>query len=299
MTLGEKRALWSPEGLAEIRRAIGATVLRTPRTDGGAIPMHERIREQRMLLSGSLWWIPASQSTQLVADAAAAPDGFVLDEVIPDRTGLMAIDGFGVPHDFGGRRMRAAMPQRPTIDAYMWLREPGRAQYAVVAYSRLVGVDRHRLGRASWGKCPLVVLDTFWFPVGQRFDSVASEDGTVTPWQLLYAVFTATADPLYVEHVRTPATGTARAPRPGRPEDDVRIIRVPRRVYVDPGTGSSAQRAEPGYRWKVREHPVTVWCGKGRAEKRVVMRREHVRGPANKPLREDAAVHVLSRPAPT
>ncbi len=288
---------FSPRGLPLLREQMAAGAATRQRWAKDVMSDGQRRACAAACRSASLWWIPNSEKDTLMSGAEQVPDGFVLDTAMPDSNGIMVLDDFDLKMEWtqvDKSLYRHGKAPVTTIDGFWWYRDPGSPLFYVIALSRLTGIDRSaEIMRRSWGRSLLVPLVTWPFFHGEATRINPDEINAV---QLLYRIWRTAEQPVAIERVRPPSTGALAVQR-RRPHDEVRIVRVPRRVRPDDersdelgGTG----RREPEYRWTVKEHPVTVWCGKGRTEKRTVMRREHTSGPKNKPLRDLPAVHVLS-----
>lgn len=150
---------------------------------------------------------------------------------------------------------------------------------ARAAYS-LTGTVWAPLGRSDWPLLGQLAQQDSWIP-DTAWDSFREDR------QLVAALFTLLSD-----RQTLAATTTAPTPRPTRkratrlgvtqPRDVVVVmLRQPKRATnANPDTEAPTHT----HRWLVRAHPCWQPCGPGRTERKLIIRRAHVKGPPDAPL---------------
>lgn len=147
------------------------------------------------------------------------------------------------------------------------------------AYS-LTGTVWAPLGRSDWPLLGQLATQDSWIP-DSAWESFREDR------QLVAALFTLLSD-----RQTLAATTTAPTPRPTRkratrlgvtqPRDVVVVmLRQPKRnANANPDTEAPTHT----HRWLVRAHPCWQPCGPGRTERKLIIRRAHVKGPPDAPL---------------
>jgi len=237
------------------------------------------------LREATLWWVGADCCDLLEQVAPSMPPIHLTTDLVPDVDGFVCFE----------RPMSGSHGQLPgvevTFDLVQW--QPtiiqGLASLSMIPWRLYTDANTlvSPMGRSDW---------PYGFLTDQRCHGVTDleHQSIVEDRRLVAALWQLTAQPTTTQtnQITADRATRRRLARRGHTPAAVRLVNLRRRTRTTTPPTSTATGREYSCQWIVRSHWRQQAYGPGRTLRKAILIDQHIRGPADKPLRVRDAVKV-------